>query len=435
MLLVMTETDTIPRLPHLVAHLGDQLVGLAERPTFEDCRQRYIAVAERLEREGKGRRTASRVGDRDAYWSPTQEVLDEAMRLGFVVRRPLPSARRYVDEYRQRAFELTDDGRAATQLVRSDPTGLITLVSNRAIAKHPYLSAYLIALAHAPLICPVITQGDIADLRRSGERGITQTLADRVAKIINDGPSGPVCTGEDVGAEMQVAARKRFGEKPAARPTDKALSEAFNDAFAVASVRARGLRLGAIDLRVIRSWTSQWLLTDQSRYVPDFEGANVIWLAADLGRGDSPSRAGDLEFPPEVLMKLVAPTSSGVGLPELTSASPEAAVRRRGFAEHGPQVAEAVVAAYRSQAAAADSNLAAPYLPIHSVRAEAAYRCGVTRALVNIVIERLTNGEFPELDVRVHLHLAGAPQPPPSEPVYDRGGARRYSMTLTRRES
>src|SRR5947208_2982864 len=106
----MAETDTIPRLPHLVAHLGDQLAGLATRPTFEDCRQRYIAKTEQLELEGKGRRTASRVGDRDAYWSPTQEVLDEAMRLGFVGRQPLPSARKYIDEYRQRAYELTDQG-------------------------------------------------------------------------------------------------------------------------------------------------------------------------------------------------------------------------------------------------------------------------------------------------------------------------------------
>src|ERR1700735_2192674 len=58
-----SETDTIPRLHHLVPHLGDQLAGLDDKPTFEDCRHRYIATAERLEREGKGRRTASRVGD------------------------------------------------------------------------------------------------------------------------------------------------------------------------------------------------------------------------------------------------------------------------------------------------------------------------------------------------------------------------------------
>src|SRR5690349_10054421 len=146
----MANTDTIPRLPHLVAHLADQLVGLMERPTFEDTRQRYIATTERLELEGKGRRTASRVGDRDAYWSPTQEVLEEAMRLGFVVRQPLPSSRRYVDEYRQRAYELTDEGRAAAQLARTDLAELTRLITNKAIEAHPYLRGYLQALAEAP---------------------------------------------------------------------------------------------------------------------------------------------------------------------------------------------------------------------------------------------------------------------------------------------
>lgn len=428
-----TETDTIPRLHHLVAHLGDQLVGLADKPTFEDSRQRYIATAERLEREGKGRRTASRVGDRDAYWSPTQEVLDEAMRLGFVVRQPLPSARRYVDEHRRRAYELTDDGREAAALAHTDLAALTSLVTNRAIAHHPYLRNYLQALADAPIICPVIGQGEVGELRRRGERGITQVLAEQAAGTINNGRTGSICTAEQVAAEMRAAAQKRFGVQPATRPTDKALAEAFNDAFVAASVRARGLRLGPIDLRVIRSWTSQWLLTDQSRYVPDFDGANVIWLAADFETRQPPP-AGQTNGGQGVVLGLVT-ALPGLGDSVEADQGTQVVVRRRGLAEHGGRVAAAVVDAYRAQAQAADSNLAAPYLPIHTVRAEAAYRRGVTRALVNIVVERLVQGAYPELGVRVHLHLAGAPQPPPSEPIYDRGGARRYAMTLTRRDT
>jgi hypothetical protein len=425
----MATTDTIPRLPHLVAHLGDQLMGLSERPTFEDTRQRYIATTERLEREGKGRRTANRVGDRDAYWSPAQEVLEEAMRLGFVVRQPLPSARRYVDEYRQRAYELTDEGRRASALARSDPAALTRLVTNKAIAAHPYLRSYLQALAGAPIVCPVISQGELGDWRARGERGVTMAVAEQAASTINGGPTGPICTAEDVAEEMRAAVQRRFGDQPATRPADKALAETFNDAFIAASVRARGLPLGVIDLRVIRGWTSQWLLTDQSRYVPGFDAANVIWLAADFESDVTPNGG--------VMLNL------GAAMPEMSPTTPpkqeakqdEVEVRRRGLAEHGEKVAAAVVAAYRSQATAAHSNLAAPYLPIHEVRAEAAYKCGVTRALVNIVIERLVAGEYPDLGVRVHLHLAGAPQPPPSEPVYDRGGSRRYAMTLTRRDA
>jgi hypothetical protein len=422
----VVETDTIPRLPNLVAHLGDQLAGLTDRPTFEDCRRRYIAKTEQLELEGKGRRTASRVGDRDAYWSPTQEVLEEAMRLGFVVRQPLPSARKYIDEYRQRAYELTDEGRAAAELGATDPAAFTRLVTNKAIAAHPYLRAYLHALREAPIVCPVITQGEIGELRSRGEP-FTMAVAERAASTINSGPTGMICSAEDVATEMKAAVTRRFGEQPATRPTDKALSETFNDAFIAVSVRSRDLRLGAIDLRVIRGWTSQWLLTDQSRYVPDFASANVIWIAADLETVTT-SDVGT----PGVMLSLPATT---VETATASVGAIEVEVRRRGLAEHGETVAKAVVAAYRSQAAAADSNLAAPYLPIHEVRAEAAYRCGVTRALVNIVIERLVAGDYPELGVRVHLHLAGAPQPPPSEPVYDRGKTRRYAMTMTRRDA
>lgn len=424
------ETDTIPRLPHLVAHLGDQLVGMTERPTFEDTRQRYIATTERLELEGKGRRTASRVGDRDAYWSPTQEVLEEAMRLGFIVRQPLPSARKYVDEYRQRAYELTDEGRAAADLARTDLAELTRLITNKAIAAHPYLRAYLQALSEAPIVCPVISQGEVSEWRGRGERGVTVAVAEQAAATINGGPTGAICTADDIAEEMRGAVKRRFGDQPAKRPADKALAETFNDAFISASVRARGLRLGAIDLRVIRGWTSQWLLTDQSRYVPGFDSANVIWLAADLASGvTTTAHAGVM-----LSMTAAVPDSASRAMPPPGDEN-QVEVRRRGLAAHGEKVAAAVVAAYRSQASAADSNLAAPYLPIHEVRAEAAYHCGVTRALVNIVIERLVAGDYPDLDVRMHLHLAGAPQPPPSEPVYDRGGSRRYAMTLTRRDA
>jgi hypothetical protein len=410
--------------------LGDQLTGLSERPTFEDTRQRYIATTERLELEGKGRRTASRVGDRDAYWSPAQEVLDEAMRLGFVVRQPLPSARRYVDDYRQRPYELTDEGRRAAALARSDPAAMTRLVTKKAIAAHPYLRSYLQALAEAPIVCPVVSQGELGSWRSRGERGLTMAVAERAACTINDGPTGPICTAEDVAVEMQAAVKRRFGDQPATRPSDKALAETFNDAFIAASVRARRLPLGAIDLRVIRGWTSQWLLTDQSRYVPGFDAANVIWLAADLEPGATIADVGEV-----LNMASSTPHMAPPHVTQQGGSQSEVEVRRRGLAQHGEKVAAAVVEAYRSQTTAAFSNLAAPYLPIHEVRAEAAYRCGVTRALVNMVIERLVAGEYSDLGVRVHLHLAGAPQPPPSEPVYDRGGSRRYAMTLTRRDA
>ena len=171
------------------------------------------------------------------------------------------------------------------------------------------------------------------------------------------------------------------------------MAEAINDAFAEAAIKLRGLSIGATDLKILKSWGSQLGLLDQSRYVPEFAGQNVIWLAANLNGN------GDLR------------------------------IQRRTAEEYEPEVSEAIVNAYRTQARAADSNLNAPYLPIYRVRAEAAFRCKVTRALVNLVIERLAEGSIPKLGVQVWLHL-GTTRQPGSEPVYRRGGSRRYEMTL-----
>ncbi|MCY0683034.1 hypothetical protein, partial [Klebsiella pneumoniae] len=87
--------------------------------TFEQLRLRYIGTVDRLVAEGKGRRTARRVGDRDAYWAPTTEVLTEAMRLGFVQRQPLPSARRYLESYREKQYVLTSEGGALAAVAES----------------------------------------------------------------------------------------------------------------------------------------------------------------------------------------------------------------------------------------------------------------------------------------------------------------------------
>src|SRR5437773_3719774 len=112
--------DTIPRLQQILPHMRDQLIGLREGATFEDSRQRYSANVEKLALQGAGRRTASRVGDKDAYWAPTAEVLLEAMRLGFVERTQVPSARRYVEAHRERAYALTTLGREVADMAQTD---------------------------------------------------------------------------------------------------------------------------------------------------------------------------------------------------------------------------------------------------------------------------------------------------------------------------
>ena len=387
--------DTIPRLQQLVPHMRDQLSGLRRDATFEQARQRYGATVDRLVSQGLGRRTASRVGDKDRYWAPTREVLDEAMRLGFVERRELPSARKYVDAHRDRQHSLTALGRQAAEQAENDMAAFFDRLAVAVYSAHPYFRKFLYILETGPLAYPEITEGDVEESRRS-DKGTEHWVSHASERLTQHMQSAR--QKAEIHEVIVAVVRNRFGHAREKRPTNKEMAEALNDAFAEAAIRLRGLSIGATDLKILKSWGSQLRLLDQSRYVPQFKGQNVIWLAADLYGN------GNLQ------------------------------IQRRTSDKHERDVSEAIVAAYRSQAQAADSSLSAPYLPIYRVRAEAAFRCKVTRALVNLVIERLAAGSIPEPSVQVWLHL-GTTRQPASEPVYRRGGNRRYEITLQPRNT
>ena len=382
--------ETIPRLKQLVPHMRDQLIGLRKGATFEQARLRYSMTVDRLAAQGLGRRTASRVGDRDRYWAPTREVLDEAMRLGFVERQQLPSARKYLDAHRDRHYKLTDLGVQAANQAENDMAAFCDQLAHAVYHAHPYFQRFICVLDERPLACPEITEGGIEEARRL-DKGTEHWINYATERLTQD--ESLTSQKDDIRKIIISFVRHRFGRAPEKQPTSKEMAEAINDAFAEAAMRLRGLSMGATDLNMLKSWGSQLKLLDQSRYVPEFEGQNVIWLAADLcGNGDL-------------------------------------SIQRRALDRYDQKVSAAIVDAYRAQAREARSSLSAPYLPIYSVRADAAFRCKVTRALVDLVIERITDGKMPNLGVQLWLHLGNTRQPA-SEPVYRRGGNRRYEMTL-----
>lgn len=389
----MTELkDTIPRLQQILPHMRDQLAGLREGATFEEARQRYSATVGRLALQGVGRRTASRVGDEDAYWAPTAEVLMEAIRLGFVEKQQVPSARRYVEAHRDRRYVLTSLGREAAALAQDDIAAFCDRLAEALYNAHPYFRALVGRLEAAPIACPEVTESEVDTASREG-RG-TQYWAEYISDKLQAVASGEADI--DIASIKQIivtTVRRRFGTDPEAKPTGKALTQAVNDSFSVAAFAARGLSIGATDIDILKSWGSQLRILDQSRYVPGFESFNIIWLAADLEEGASVS------------------------------------VNRRDLESYELKIAKEIVESYRRQAEAADTTLSAPYIPIFRVRAEAAYRCRVTRALVDLVIQRLSDGAIAEIPTRVLLHL-GTTRQPMSEPLYRRGGNRRYEMTI-----
>jgi hypothetical protein len=385
--------DTIPRLQQILPHMREQLVGLREGATFEQARQRYSATVDKLALQGIGRRTASRVGDKDAYWAPTSEVLIEAIRLRFVERQQVPSARRYVEAHRDREYALTVLGQEVAGLAENDVARFCDRLATAIYEAHPYFRALIGRLQEAPIACPEVSESEVDAASR--ERHGTQHWAEYVAERLSRQSSAGLHV--DIGAIKETIVsvlRRRFGSGPEAKPTGKALTQAINDAFAVAAFAAHGLPIGATDIDILKSWGSQLRVLDQSRYVPGFEGFNLIWFAADIEEG-----------------------------------SPTSIIRRRDLQRYEREIANAIVRAYREQAETADTSLSAPYLAIFKVRADVAYRCRVTRALVDIVIERLSDGAIGEIPVRVLLHL-GTTRQPVSEPLYRRGGNRRYELTI-----
>lgn len=384
--------DTIPRLHQILPHMREQLIGLAEGATFEEARQRYSATVEKLELQGVGRRTASRVGDKDAYWAPTAAVLTEAIRLGFVERQQVPSARRYIEAHRDRKYTLTKLGREVADLGQNDIAAFCDRLAAALYEAHAYFRALIGKLQEAPIACPEVSESEVDKIRTEGQG--TQYWTDYVAeKLKRQARPGLHVDAAAIKETLVTTVRGRFGAGPEAKPTLKALTQAINDAFAVAAFASHGLPIGATDIDILKSWGSQLRVLDQSRYVPGFEGVNLIWMAADIQEGGP------------------------------------VCIRRRDLQRYETEIAKGIIEAYQQQAQAADTSLSTPYLPIFRVRAEVAYRCHVTRALVDLVIERLSNDEIREIPFRVLLHL-GTTRQPVSEPLYRRGGNRRYEMTI-----
>jgi hypothetical protein len=372
--------------------MRDQLTGLREGATFEKSRQRYSATVERLALQGVGRRTASRVGDKDAYWAPTSEVLNEAMRLGFVEKQQVPSARRYIEAHRDRRYALTGIGRELAELAQDDIAAFCDRLAEALYKTHPYFRALVRKLEAAPIACPEVTESEVEAAGREGRR--TQQWAEYVGdKLRAQASAGADVDTTSIKQIIVSTVRRRFGTDADAKPTGKALSQAINDAFAVAAFAAHGLTIGATDIDILKSWGSQLRVLDQSRYVPGFDGFNIIWLAADIKN------------------------------------DPAVSIYRRDLQSYELKIANEIVGAYWRQAETADTSLSAPYIPIFKVRAEAAYSCRVTRALVDLVIQRLSDGAIAEIPYRVLLHL-GTTRQPVSEPLYRRGGSRRYEMTI-----
>lgn len=400
--LAATETETIGRLPHLLAHVTAQLPGLAAgEDRFEDVRARYGQTMSTLALRGLARVTAPRagVGSNYRYWSSTRDVIKEFQTLGWIEGGlPVPSTRGSVDAHRDRRYPLTPLGRRVAEQAGSRVV-LADHLTDALLRAHPYVRTLLGQLKNGPIFCPEVGEGQV---QRDASR---RHWAEHAAELFARSDARVSLTADELESDLASAQRRRFGSRRAEglKPTAKEVAEALSDAFADASLSARGLHFGATTLDQLKSWGTELRLLDQSRYVPGHEGGNLIWLTCHL----------DLD---------------GEGGPH---------ARRKTYSDHGMQVAQALVYTYfalreRPTDEGAAGKTERDYQPIHVVRAGAAAATGTARELGDRALEAMASGQL-DAGAQVRLLSARGEVPPRSEPMYQRGGTRALTLTMTRR--
>lgn len=389
-------TDTIPRLNRIADHARDQIIGLASgATTFEDCRLQYLNTQQRLNRQGRGRITASRagVGEAERNWSPTRDCLQELMRWKVVEAAKLPSERKFLDRYRDQPYELTDRGRQMAAVARDSRAAFTDEAATCLIDAHPYLHQLITALDGGRVTVPFIGQGDISRGRKAGTK--TADWAVWGAERISGDADRRV-----VERELRRALGRFRNRTPDNRPSDKEIAEAMNDGFTVAGCLARGVPVDATSVRTLIQWGLDLLLFDNSRHVPGYPQTLVLWGCSDLTHGDD----GRLR------------------------------AARRGKAAYGERVAVALTDSYRQLAEDDGSSLAAPFLPIHRIRAQAAEQTGVTRALADKVLADIIDGQYPDVG-DVSVFVGSNVQLPSSEPAFRYRGGRRMVMQVNQQDA
>ncbi|MEO8420164.1 MAG: hypothetical protein ABI457_03130, partial [Hyphomicrobium sp.] len=208
--------DSIPRIQQILPHMRDQLIGLREGATFEEARQRYSAKVDKLALQGAGRRTASRVGHKDSYWASTADVLAEAMRLGYVNRQQVPSARLYVEAHRDRSYSLTSLGQEVAGLAQDEVATFCDRLAEALFNTHPYFRALLSKLKAAPIACPEVTEAQVEAAGRAGCN--TQYWANYVmAELERVASEEPKIDTGSIKRIITTTVRRRFGAGAASK--------------------------------------------------------------------------------------------------------------------------------------------------------------------------------------------------------------------------
>lgn len=374
----METRDTIPRVTHLT-QFEAILDGLDDGLTFDELRKRLWQVAIDLARLFGGREPS---GHPDYHmWSPTKDALEDLMRVGWVEKATLPSARHRVDAYRMTQYRLTDKGR---QWARRNNAGEAReLLGQALLEQHPYFREYLIRLSRGPLFIPEFVESDIEPGSTPDSLDYSRLVCEAVRRI-KVSPAQTIVEPHELAVLVAEFVRRRFSHQ---RPkTRKALLDAVQDAVLARISRSEGMRADPTSFVIISSWSRELFLSGASRYVTEAPGGWLHWAGADIDADGT-----------------------------------KVTYVRRGLTK----VADRVVGMFRSAA----EELKTPgmeLVKVYPLRGTVAYRCGVANEIVDRVLTELVTKKRPS-PYEIWLSAGALFDPPASEWPLSIGG-RRYHL-------
>lgn len=386
----------IPRLRKL-GYLEAALGEVTKAATFDRIRQSLIsfAAAQKSEDEMVG---SPPIRDTFTFWSPTQEALSELMRLGFVEQAALPSERKYVDSYRDQTFRLTARGVHAAEKLASATAAhraeFLDVLSVALAEAHPGFANILAAIEAYPLCIPEYTIEKISNLTQRGD-GTVRLAEDAITRMTMHWPeTAPKPSIQDLAAHVSNALDRRFSKSRVSRPSQKDVLDTVDDAILAFTAKSRNIQLDAISFNICMSWARQLALLEESRYVEGWPGRTVWATARIFDHG----------------------------------------ISRQGFRQAGDQIVAALYRAFRRVADAMPDGMGSGFLPIHRVRAGAAFESRVNLRLVNMVLGQLLSGDR-NAPYTVQVSRGGGIKPPPSEPIFIDQGERFFELIITAKEN
>ena len=268
----------IPRLQDL-SYLEVAMGGLLGGATFEDVRRALVDRARDLDRETdfegafddakwEGRRR-----DPKEHVNNAVEVLKEAMRLGWVERRVLPSTPGSAYLHRNDVYQLLPPGRSWADLVVRDRPAAYNALTGALISAHPQVGGFLKAIgarseSGSPSFTIPLLRWDPA--RHLSEDLYLEHLVQVVAAAAEAGHAGWSADTASIEDGIRTYV-KRIRARRAAREktqTRKEFLKTCEEATTKVAFAASGSPLDYISMELLRRWSRFLGVGNFSYYAP-----------------------------------------------------------------------------------------------------------------------------------------------------------------------